>query len=126
MSPADDALELLLPDASEAARERARSVVRCLRLVVDDAHASRAQTVGVDLTRARRELDRHGRAQIDQALRELLRQHLEAAVPADSCAWFGEPGAGWSSGTVDGKRSTVRPSAAKTCPDPWRSRSSPN
>lgn len=96
MSPADDALELLLPDASEAARERARSVVRCLRLVVDDAHASRAQTVGVDLTRARRELDRHGRAQIDQALRELLRQHLEAAVPADSCAWFGEPGAGWS------------------------------
>jgi hypothetical protein len=93
MTILEDPIELLLPETDESARQRARQLVRLLRLVVDDARAARAQTVGVDLPRARSELDRHGKSQIEGLLRELLRQHLDVAVPQDSCLWFGEPSA---------------------------------
>ncbi|MBK7876747.1 MAG: hypothetical protein IPJ77_13550 [Planctomycetes bacterium] len=88
-----DTLELLLPEASEAARAETRRVTSLLRLLVDDAHAAHAHSVGVDLGRARRELELQSRGQLEATLRDLLRLHLEAARPVDCFLWFGEPAA---------------------------------
>jgi len=87
---ADEVLELLLPEVSGEPQRRARNLVRVLRLMLDDAQASRAQTVGIDLGRARGELERHSQGQLARSLRDLVRCHLDVLVPADSFLWFGE------------------------------------
>jgi DNA-binding NtrC family response regulator len=91
MARSQDALELLLPDADAKAVRRARDVTHFLRLLSDDARPARAQSVGVDLQRARTELERADRADLECALTDLLRHHLAAIQPAESFAWFGEP-----------------------------------
>lgn len=87
----DDALEILLPDADAAVVRRARDVTRFLRLLSDDAQPAHAGTVGVDLERARSELERADRADLECALIDLLRHYVSAACDLDSFAWFGEP-----------------------------------
>ncbi len=91
MSRHEDALEILLPDADAAAVRRARDVTHFLRLLSDDARPAQAGTVGVDLDRARSELERADRADLECALTDLLRHYLTAACDPDSFAWFGEP-----------------------------------
>jgi len=86
-----DALELLLPDADDDAVRHARDVTRFLRLLSTDAEPARACVVGVDIERARAELERADRADLEWALCDLLRHHLSAAASEDSFAWFGEP-----------------------------------
>jgi hypothetical protein len=86
-----DALEILLPDADAQSVRRARSVTQFLRLLSDDAEPAHAATIGVDLQRARTELERAERADLECALVNLLRHHLRALTPADSFAWHGEP-----------------------------------
>lgn len=91
MARSQDALELLLPDADATAVRRARDVTHFLRLLSDDARPARALSVGIDLQRARNELERADRADLECALVDLLRHHLMAIQPADSFAWCGEP-----------------------------------
>jgi hypothetical protein len=86
----EDALEVLLPDADDAAVSRARDVTRFLRLLSNDAQPAHASTVGVDLDRARTELESADRADLECALSDLLRHYLTAACEADSFAYFGE------------------------------------
>jgi hypothetical protein len=64
MSRPDDALEILLPDADDRSVRRARDVTRFLRLLSNDAEPAHAATVGVDLERARAELESSDRADI--------------------------------------------------------------
>ncbi|MBL8858217.1 MAG: sigma 54-interacting transcriptional regulator [Planctomycetes bacterium] len=90
MSRPDDALEILLPDADDQAVRRARDVTRFLRLLSNDAQPAQASAVGVDLERARHELERADRADLLCALNDLLRHYLSAACGPDSFAWFGE------------------------------------
>lgn len=87
----ESTLELLLPEADEAQRAHARRMTSALRLLVDDARSAHAHVVGVDLTRARRELELQSRGQLEATLRDLLRLHLDAALPADSFLSLGEP-----------------------------------
>ncbi len=89
MSRHDDALELLLPDANAERRAGARRVTSFLRLLVDDAHAAHARTLGVDLMRARKELESEARQRILRALRDLVRQYIDAAIPAESSMCVG-------------------------------------
>lgn len=86
-----DALEWLLPDVDENSARRARDVTRFLRLLTDDALPARACTVGIDIDRARRELEHADRVDLECALTDLLRHHLAAAAGEDSFAWCGEP-----------------------------------
>src|SRR5436190_15361555 len=92
MSRPDDALEILLPDADDAAVRPARDVTRFLRLLTNDAEPAHASTVGVDLERARVELESSDRSDLECALNDLLRHYLAAAVDADSFAHFGDTG----------------------------------
>lgn len=85
-----DAIDLLLPDAPVARRADVRRVAHFLRLLVDDAHAAHARSLGVDLMRARRELESEGRERVLRALRELVREHLDAAIPPESALFVGE------------------------------------
>lgn len=92
MTRPDDALEILLPDADDVSVSRARDVTRFLRLLSSDAQPAYASTVGVDLERARSELEAADRADIEGALCDLLHHYLLAACAADSFAHFGEAG----------------------------------
>lgn len=89
MSRHDDALELLLPDASAERRAGVRRVTSFLRLLVDDSHAAHARTLGVDLMRARKELESAARERTVRALRDLVRQYIDAAIPPESAMCVG-------------------------------------
>src|SRR5215471_13258894 len=91
MVQAPDALEVLLPSASETCLRRARNVVQFLRLLAADAQPSCALSVGVGLEKARCELETQNRARIGDALRDLLRHHLAALASADTFLAWGEP-----------------------------------
>ncbi len=86
-----DLLELLLPEASEAERTVAETWSTFLRLCADDGHGAASPTSRVDPTRAAEELERRGRQLLLEALLDLLRHHLNAALSADSFLDFGAP-----------------------------------
>lgn len=76
---AEEALELLLPDADEGRRDEAERVADFLRLL--QADASRAgEGVSVDLTRARDDLARSGRDRLEGSLHDLCAHHLAALI----------------------------------------------
>lgn len=85
MSPAPvDVVELLLPEANEARRARARRLATCLRLLANDASPRRAARVSLALEGARAELARDTRERLLAALARLLALHLAAARSADA------------------------------------------
>lgn len=76
---AEEALELLLPDADDRRRAEAERVADFLRLL--QADASRAgEGVSVDLTRARDDLARSGRGRLEGSLHDLCAHHLAALI----------------------------------------------
>ncbi|MCA8978540.1 MAG: hypothetical protein KDC14_00845, partial [Planctomycetes bacterium] len=86
---AEEALELLLPDADERRRTEAERVAGFLRLL--QADASRAgERVSVDLTRARDDLARSGRERLEGALNDLCAHHLAALLDPDRFLHPGE------------------------------------
>jgi len=99
VTPPQDVLELLLPDADELELVRARKVTTFVRLLANDALAAHAETVQVDLGRARGELEGEDARRLRGALVDLLRAHLAAAAGPESFLWCGraqlEPGAAW-------------------------------
>ncbi len=97
MVMAEDAVELLLPHADAELARRARDTIRFLRLLTADARSEPAGRVGVDLERARGDLELGSQRQVRSALVELLRAHLAHACGPDSFAWFGPPRADLSS-----------------------------
>jgi len=84
-----DVLELLLPDAPAATHERAGRVVTFLRLLADDARAGAGELVGIDLARARGEIERLDRSGLAALFEELIVLHVEAALPPESFADLG-------------------------------------
>jgi transcriptional regulator with AAA-type ATPase domain len=98
MARAEDALELLLPDAEPPLMQRARDVTHFLRLLSDDAHSARAASVGIDWDRARTELEEHDVRRLVRALTDLMRHHLNAISAGDSFAWCGETALGVQAG----------------------------
>lgn len=91
MIPSEDAVAMLLPGAAEVDVQHARRVTRFLRLLVDDARAAHASSVGVDYAHASSELERQDGHALQRALTDLLRHHLDAASSPDSFLWLGEP-----------------------------------
>jgi transcriptional regulator with AAA-type ATPase domain len=94
MAHAEDALELLLPDAAVNVMSRARDVTHFLRLLSDDARPARASSVGIDWERARTELERHDIQRLARAITDLLRHHLNAVSSGESFAWYGDTALG--------------------------------
>lgn len=90
MARAEDALELLLPEAGSDLMRRARDVTHFLRLLSDDALSARASSVGVDWDRARTELERHDVGRLIRGISDLLRHHLNAVSGGEGFAWCGE------------------------------------
>jgi hypothetical protein len=90
MLPADS-LDLLLPDANAHRLQTARSLVTCLRLVVDAGRRSPAGVVHVSLDRAREEFEAHSRRRVLAAVLDLCRHCLYADVGTDTFAWWDEP-----------------------------------
>lgn len=85
MSPASvDVVELLLPEADEERRSRARRLSTCLRLLANDASPRRAARVGLALDGARAELARETRERLIEAVSRLFALHLAAARSADA------------------------------------------
>jgi hypothetical protein len=90
VSAGSDVVELLLPDADEARRARARRLATCLRLLANDASPRRAARVGLGLDGARAELARGTRERLLAALCELCARHLAAVRSADAFLTLGE------------------------------------
>ncbi len=86
-----DVLDLLLPDVEPVQQRRAEKLVTFLRLLADDARGAGAELVGLDLSRARGEMERVDRAHLLEVYEDLLLHHLAAALPPDSFADFGPP-----------------------------------
>jgi hypothetical protein len=88
---ASDPIVLLLPEADERRRAEARSLVTCLRLLVDAGRAGAAGVVGLSLDRARFELETQGRRRLQRALIDLVRHGLRQAHSGASFFECGEP-----------------------------------
>lgn len=88
---APDPIALLLPEVDERHRAEARSLVTCLRLLVDSGRAGAAGVVGLSLDRARSELDAQARRRLQRALLDLVRHGLRHAHSAASFCECGEP-----------------------------------
>jgi hypothetical protein len=90
MSPAEEVLELLLPGADERALQRARNVVRFVRLLASDAARATPSPAAVALEPAGLELEEASRRSVLEAIEDLCIRLCASATPADSFAWFGQ------------------------------------
>jgi hypothetical protein len=119
MSPPQDVLDLLLPGADERVLQRARDVVRFVRLLASDAARTTPAPAAVALEPAGLELEEASRRSVLEALEELLRALCAAAAPADSFAWFGRPKESYAGawGLLVERRGELTARAA--VPAPW-------